>query len=75
MLYDVVSFAHVVIIIFYIFTVIYLLITRMIVIKIAPLRSYFLISRCFVIARSLIWNCPLLEDISCNTKCLLVWCD
>ena len=54
MLYDVVSFAHVVIIIFYIFTVIYLLITRMIVIKIAPLRSYFLISRCFVIARSLI---------------------
>ena len=54
MLYDVVSFAHVVIIIFYIFTVIYLLITRMIVIKIAPLRSYFLIYHCFVIARSLI---------------------
>ena len=30
---------------------------------------------CFVIAHSLICNCPLLKDISFNTKYLLVWCD
>ena len=38
-------------------------------------RYYFVIARCFVITRSLICNCPLLKDISVNTKCLLVWCD
>ena len=45
-----------------------LLITRLIVIDITPLR-------CFVTARALICNYPLLKDISFNAKCLLVWCD
>ena len=29
----------------------------------------------FAVGRSLICNCPLLKDISFNTKCLLVWRD
>ena len=37
-------------------------ITRLIVIDIAPLTVLFC-------------NCPLLKDISFNTKCFLVWCD
>ena len=37
-------------------------ITRLIEINIAPLTVWFC-------------NCPLLNDISFNTKCLLVWCD
>ena len=35
----------------------------------------FVIARCFVFARSLICNWPVLKDISFNLKCLLVWCD
>ena len=50
-------------------SIIKMLITRLIVIGVAPLTV------CFIIARSLICNCPLLKDISLNTKCLLVWCD
>ena len=50
------------------------LITRLIVIDIASLTVLFAIARCFVIVRSLIYNCPLRKDISFNTKFLLVWC-
>ena len=51
------------------------LITRLIVIDIAPLTVLFRNCRCIVIARSLICNCPLLKDININTKYLLVRCD
>ena len=55
------------------------LIKGLIVIDIAPLtalcKCYFVISRCFVIACSLICNCPRLKYVSFNTKCLLVLCD
>ena len=43
------------------------IIARLIAIDIAPLTVLLLIARCFVIARSLICNCPLLKDISFNT--------
>ena len=43
-------------------------ITRLIVIDVAPLAVLFCICPAFC-------NCPLLKDISFNTKCLLVWCD
>ena len=46
--------------------------TRLIIINIALLNSYF--ARCFVIAHSLICNFQLLKGISFNTKCLLAWC-
>ena len=45
-----------------------LIITRLIVIYIAPLPVSF--CNC-----PLFCNCPPLKDISFNTKCLLVWCD
>ena len=55
------------------------LIIRLIVIDIALLTAFcnccFVISRCFVIACSLICNCPRLKYVSFNTKCLLVLCD
>ena len=50
-------------------------ITPVIEIDIALLTVYFVITRCFVIARLLIRNCPLLKGISFNTNCLLVRCD
>ena len=55
--------------------VVTVVIRQLIVIDITPLKQFFVIACCFVIARSLICNCQLLKDISFNTKCLLVWCD
>ena len=52
-----------------------LLITRLIVINIASLTVLFCSCLLFVTARSLIYNCSPLKDISFNTKCLLVWCN
>ena len=48
----------------------YILITRLIVIDIAP--STVLFSDCLLADLSLP---PLLKDIGFNAKCLLVWCD
>ena len=45
-----------------------LVITRLIVINILPLTELFCNFPMFC-------NCPLLKDITFNTKCLLVWCD
>ena len=48
--------------------------TRLIVIDIALLTVIFCSLPCFVLARLLICNCPLLKDISFSTE-YLFWCD
>lgn len=53
---------------------IYIGIIRFIVI--APLTEILImIAGCFVISHLLICYCPLLKEISFNTKCSWVWCD